>query len=77
MVCSEFAQVFRLSVSIRKVGGEHPFCVLIYMNSYMFHICCIGKPPKKKEMGSQQRKKKGGKKKKERTKREGGIEGEN
>jgi len=34
-------QVFRLSVSMRKVGGEHPFCVLIYMNSYMFQICCI------------------------------------
>ena len=26
---------------MRKVGGEHPFCVLIYMNSYTFHICCI------------------------------------
>ena len=26
---------------MRKVGGEHPFCVLIYMNSYKFHICCI------------------------------------
>ena len=23
---------------MRKVGGEHPFCVLIYMNSYIFHI---------------------------------------
>ena len=26
---------------MRKVGGEHPFCVLIYMNSHMFHICFI------------------------------------
>ena len=26
---------------MRKVGGEHPFCVLIYMNSYIFHICFI------------------------------------
>ena len=32
---------FRLSVSMRKVGGEHPFCVHMCMNSYMFHICCI------------------------------------
>ena len=24
---------------MRKVAGEHPFCVLIYMNSYIFHIC--------------------------------------
>ena len=23
---------------MRKVAGEHPFCVLIYMNSYIFHI---------------------------------------
>jgi len=35
---SEFAYVFRLSASIRKVASEHPFCVLIYMNSYIFHI---------------------------------------
>ena len=41
MFCSEFVQVFRLSVSMRKVGGEHPFCVLIYMNSYIFHIYFI------------------------------------
>ena len=41
MVCSEFAYVFRLSVSMRKVAGEHPFCVLIYMNSYIFHICFV------------------------------------
>ena len=26
---------------MRKVAGEHPFCVLIYMNSYIFHICII------------------------------------
>ena len=26
---------------MRKVTGEHPFCVLIYMNSYIFHICFI------------------------------------
>ena len=26
---------------MRKVGGKHPFCVLIYMNSYIFHICFI------------------------------------
>jgi len=39
--CSEFAYVFRLSVSMRKVADEHPFCVLIYMNSYIFHICFI------------------------------------
>jgi len=37
----EFAYVFRLSVSMRKVAGEHPFCVLIYMNSYIFHIFFI------------------------------------
>jgi len=33
MFCSEFAYVFRLSLSMRKVAGEHSFCVLIYMNS--------------------------------------------
>ena len=38
MFCSEFAYVFRLSVSMTKVAGEHPLCVLIYMNSYIFHI---------------------------------------
>ena len=38
MFCLEFACVFRLSVSIRKVASEHPFCVLIYMNSYISHI---------------------------------------
>ena len=32
----EFAYVFRLSVA-----GEHPFRVLIYMNSYTFHIYFI------------------------------------
>jgi len=26
---------------MRKVAGGHPFCVLIYMNSYLFHICFI------------------------------------
>jgi len=36
--CLEFAYVFRLSVSIRKIASEHPFFVLIYMNSYMFHM---------------------------------------
>jgi len=41
MFCAEFAYVFRLSVSMRKVAGEHPFCVLIYMNSYMIHIYFI------------------------------------
>jgi len=41
MFCSEFAYGFRLSVSMRKVAGEHPFCELIYMNSYIFHICYI------------------------------------
>jgi len=41
MFCSEFAYVFRLSVSMRKVAGEHPFCVLIYINFYIFHICFI------------------------------------
>ena len=41
MFCSEFAEVCRLFVSMRKVAGEHPFCVLIYMISYIFHICFI------------------------------------
>ena len=41
MVCSEFAQEFRLSVSMGKVAGEHPFCALIYMNSYIIHIYFI------------------------------------
>jgi len=26
---------------MRKVASKHPFCVLIYMNSYMFRICFI------------------------------------
>ena len=26
---------------MRKVAGEHPFCVLIYMNSYIFNIFFI------------------------------------
>ena len=33
--------VFRLSVSMRKVASEHSFCVLIYMNSYIYHIYII------------------------------------
>jgi len=41
MFCLEFACVFRLLVSMRKVASEHAFCVLIYMNSYIFHICFI------------------------------------
>jgi len=41
MFCSEFAYVFWLSVSMSKVAGEHPFCVLIYMNSCIFHIYFI------------------------------------
>jgi len=28
----------RLSVSMRKVASEHPFCVLTNMNSYVFRI---------------------------------------
>jgi len=38
MFCLEFAYVFRLSVSMRKVASEHPFCVLIYMNSTDFTL---------------------------------------
>jgi len=39
MFCSEFAHVFRLSISMRKVAGEHPFCVLRYMNtSHLFYL---------------------------------------
>jgi len=42
MVCLEFACVCRLSVSMRQIASAHPFCVLIiYMNSYVFHICFI------------------------------------
>ena len=26
---------------MRKIASEHPFCVLIYMNSYIFHIYFI------------------------------------
>jgi len=37
----EFAYAFRLSVSMRKVASKHPFCVLIYMNSYIFQIYFI------------------------------------
>ena len=41
MFCLEFAYVFRLSVLIRKVDSELLFCVLIYQNSYIFHIYFI------------------------------------
>jgi len=41
MFCMEFSYVFRLSVSMRKVASEHLFCILIYMNSYVFHIYFI------------------------------------
>jgi len=40
MFCSELVYVFRLSVSMRT-ASEHPFCVLIYMNSYIFHFYFI------------------------------------
>jgi len=39
--CLEFAYVFVFFVSIKKVASEHPFCVLMYMNSYRFHIYFI------------------------------------
>ena len=32
---------FYHSISMRKVAGEHPFCVLMYMISYIFHIYFI------------------------------------
>jgi len=35
------AQVISACFSIRKVASEHPFCVLIYVNSYIFQICFI------------------------------------
>jgi len=38
MFCLEFSCVFQLSVSMRKVAGEHSFCVLICINSYIWHI---------------------------------------
>jgi len=38
MFCLEFAHVFWLSVLMRKVASEHPFCVLINMNSYISHL---------------------------------------
>jgi len=41
MFCSEFAYVFWLSVSMGKVAVEYLFCVLMYMNSYIFHIYFI------------------------------------
>ena len=36
-----FAYVFRLSVLMREVASEHPFCLLINMNTYTFHIYFI------------------------------------
>jgi len=39
--CLKFDYVFRLSVSMRKVASKRSFCVLIYMNSYIFHIYFI------------------------------------
>jgi len=36
--CLEFAFVFRLSVSIRKVDSKHPFYVLIYILLYFTFI---------------------------------------
>jgi len=36
MFCSKFADVFRLSVSMRKVAGEHPFCVLIHIHEFLY-----------------------------------------
>jgi len=38
MFCLELAYVLRLSVSMKKIASEHPFCVLIYMNSFIYHI---------------------------------------
>jgi len=38
---SEFTYFFRLSVSIWEVASDYPFCVLMYMNSYIFYICFI------------------------------------
>ena len=40
-VLLEFTYVFRLFFSIRKVASEHLFCVLRYLNSYIFHIYFI------------------------------------
>ena len=34
----EFTYVFRLSVSIREVADEYPFCVLIYTNPYIIKL---------------------------------------
>ena len=38
---SEFTDVLRLSISIREIASEYPFCVFIYKNSYIFHIYFI------------------------------------
>jgi len=37
----EFAYLFRLSVSIRKVASEYLFCVLTCINFYIFHMYFI------------------------------------
>jgi len=34
----EFTYVFRLSVSIRKVASENPFCILTYMSCYIIYL---------------------------------------
>ena len=82
MFCSEFAYVLWLSVSMRKVAGKHPFCVLIYMNCYIFHIYFIlfillsylitRKDEKKREERRRKMRAKGGRKKKERKKKKQG-----
>ena len=33
-----FTYAFRLSASVSKVASKYPFCVLICMNSHIFHI---------------------------------------
>ena len=38
MFLLELTYVFLLSVSIRKVASDYPFCVLIHLNSYTFEI---------------------------------------
>ena len=40
-VVQNLLKYLNFSVSMRKVAGKHPFCVLIYMNTYIFHICFI------------------------------------
>jgi len=41
MFCLEFADVFWLSVSMKKVASKHPLRVLRYIDSYVFHIYFI------------------------------------